>query len=57
VRSVVVEGAHVGTRRDDAPENAFHILEHVACRNPHEPKALTSEQRVASSISSRLVSE
>jgi hypothetical protein len=54
-RSVVAEGAHFGTGRDNVAENAIHVLEHVSSGNPHDAEAFTSQQRIASGVSLRLV--
>src|SRR5438552_2543775 len=53
----MVEGAHLRAGRNDIPENAVHVLEHVPSGNPHDVKAFTPEQRIASHITLRLVAK
>jgi hypothetical protein len=53
----MVEGAQVGTSRDDEGKHSVHVPEHVARWDPKNAESFTSKQRVASSIATRLVAE
>jgi len=52
-----VEGAHLGTGRDDETKYGVHVAKNIARCNADDSEALTSEDRIASGVSLRSVTE
>ena len=53
----LVEGAHLGTGREDPPEHSVHVVENVARGDALDSESISTKQRVPSRIAAWLVAK
>jgi hypothetical protein len=51
----VVEGAHLGTARDDPSNYRVQITQHVRCGNTHDAKSIAPKQCIPSRVTAWLI--